>query len=123
MHEHDSDSVFARLVRRAIVPKGLRPRSDDQIADMLDTIGGVPVDADKLARVLQKINGTERLGPAPSKVIPCPMPAATSTEAELVALHRAQGQSLPPDVEEKIRELERKATQSLNDDGAVDDKQ
>jgi hypothetical protein len=123
MTNRNSDKSLDRLLRRALVPKGLRPRTDDQIARMLDTIGGAPVDQDKLARMLRKINGEEPVGPAPRKVLPYSQSPLTAAEEGLIALHRSQGTALPPEVEKKLRELERQAAQPPEDGEKDDDGQ
>jgi hypothetical protein len=109
MNNNKPEKPLDSLLRRALVSKGLRPRTDEHIAAMLDTIGGVPVDRDKLARMLRKINGEETVGPAPYKVLPYTAPEVTASEDGLIALHRSQGETLPPEVLERLKELERQA--------------
>jgi len=116
MNNQNSDRALDKLLNRAIVPKGLRPRTDDQISRMLNTIGGVPVDSDKRNRMLRKINGLEPVGPAPKKVLPYTAPPLSESEQSLIALHRAQGKALPPEIEKRLKELERRVAEDGDGD-------
>lgn len=120
MTNQNSDRALDKLLIRAIVPKGLRPRTDDQIARMLNTIGGVPVDNDKRNRMLRKINGEMPVGPAPKKVLPYTAPPLSESEQSLIALHRAQGKALPAEIEKRLKELERRVAEAEDGDGVSD---
>lgn len=122
MTNQNPDRAIDRLLLRATVPVGLRPRTDEQIARLLDTIGGVPVDDEKLNRMLRKINRSEPVGPAPDRALPFSVPPLSKSEEELIALHRAQGKTLPADIAKRLRELERRTAESENDGGVCDER-
>ena len=70
MPNQNPERDINKLLQWALVPKGYRPRSDQQIAQMLDTIGGVPVNAEKMDRMLKKVNGEIPFEPPVSRAIP-----------------------------------------------------
>ncbi len=120
MNSPNPDRPLERLLHRAIVRRGLRPQTDEQIVQMLDTIGGAPVDDEKLQRMLRKINREEPVGPAPKKTLPYSEPALTENERELIALHRSQGKALTPELERKLRALEARAAGCSDSGGTCD---
>ncbi len=111
-----TDSAFDRLVHRALVPKGLRPRTNEEIEQLLDTIGGTPVSDEKLKRMLRKIDGEEEIlarRPRQTALLDAEL---TADERELVALHRAQGKPLPPELAAKLKAMEERAAQPPDDE-------
>lgn len=118
MTENNSDKRLERLVRRAGVPRGFRPQSDAEIEKLLDTVGGEPYSKDKLARMLAKIRG-DHLEARPSAPTPSASAAFASlseSERELAELYRAQGKPLPPELEAKLKEMERRAAEPPPED-------
>ena len=116
MSVQNPDSAFDRLVHRALVPKGLRPRTNEDIEQLLNTIGGEPVSDEKLKRMLRKIDGREQIGPQ-RHAQPAPDDAElTADERELVAMYRAQGKSLPPELAAKLKAMEERAAQPPDDE-------
>src|SRR4051812_45674933 len=120
MNELNPDKRFDALVHRAMVPKGYRPRTNEQIEQMLGTIGGVPVDQDKLARMLAKLNSQLPPSPGPKGALPYPAGADTDGKRAMRALHKAPGPSISAQMRAKIEEIERKAASPAEDDGAAD---
>jgi len=116
MPNQNPERDINKLVQRALVPKGFRPRTDEQIAQMMDTIGGLPLDSEKLDRMLKKINGEIPLGPPVSRAIPYNEPPCTEVEQGLAALHRSRGSSLSPEIQRKIEEAEKRAAKECSED-------
>jgi hypothetical protein len=84
---------------------------------MLEALGGQPVSAEKLQRMLRKVNGQEPVFSKPEPdIAPVWSAELTEQERELVALHRAQGKPLPPDLETKLQAMERRAAQPPEED-------
>ena len=120
MSDKNPDSAFDRLVHRALVPKGLRPRTNEDIEQMLNTIGGEPVSDEKLKRMLRKIDGEEEILPrSPRQSAPVDA-ELTADERELVALYRAQGKALPPEIVAKLKAMEERAAQPPGDEADPD---
>ena len=114
MTNHDPDVAFGRLLHRAIVAKGLRPTTAVDIDKMLNAVKGEPLSDEKLQRMLRKINGLEPMGTSSVDETACYHgieSQLSETEAELLALHRAQRQPLPPELEAKLKELAKRAAE------------
>lgn len=120
MSDQNPDKAFDCLVHRALVPKGLRPRTNEEIEQLLDTIGGAPLSDEKLKRMLRKIDGEEKILPrSPRRSAPAEA-ALTADERELVAMYRAQGKSLPPELAAKLKAMEERAAQPPDDEAERD---
>ncbi len=104
------------LLRRALVPKGYRPTKNSDIEKMLNTIDDAPIDHDKKARMLRKINSQEPMFQRPAKPIFTVDTKLTEQEREMVALHRAQNKPLPPDLAAKVKAMEQR-TSAKSDPG------
>lgn len=111
MTNENDDRAFDDLVFRALVPKGFRPKTDAEIEQMLDGLGQVEIPKSKLERMVGKINGTIPMAweEFDEPIIACE--ADSSDARELAELYRARGEVVPPEVEAKLRELERKAAE------------
>lgn len=116
MTEENSDKRLERLVRRAGVPRGFRPESDADIEKLLDTVGGEPYSKEKLARMLAKAKGDRPDALASSPPVGAPSAALTESERELAELYKAQGKPLPPDLEAKLKEMEKRAAEPPPED-------
>jgi len=116
MNKKGEDRLFDALVRRAIVPKGYRPKSDEEIETMLGALGPSQVSDEKLERMLGNIKGLIPMS-WESEESKSPSWQANSAEAqELAAMYRAQGEELPPELEEKLREMEKRAAEPPDED-------
>ena len=60
MPPENTDKKINSLIHRAIVPRGLRPESQEDIEAMLDTIGGEKLSEEKFRRMMNKVKGNER---------------------------------------------------------------
>lgn len=110
MAKQNPDLRFDRLIKAALVPKGYRPRTPDEIDRMLDVIDAPKVTDEKLQRMLHKINGEEPMFVQPESETPkLGGSELTAAERELVALYKAQGKDLPPEIEEKLKAMEERA--------------
>ena len=117
--KHESielDRRIAMLVRQAIVPVGFRPQSDREIEDMLEGLGPEEISDIKLQRMLDKIHGPGYLKSEFDEGSQVTKQAETSEFRELAEMFRAQGDELPPELEEQIREMERRAAEPPSDD-------
>lgn len=111
MAKQNPDLRFDRLIKVALVPKGHRPRTPEEIERMLDLIDAPEVNDQKLQRMLRKVNGEEPTFIEPEPIAPQPGTGElTAAERELVALYRSQGKDLPPGIQEKLRAMEERAS-------------
>lgn len=117
MTDQTPDKPLDALLRRSLIPRGYRPERDADIEKMLAAMDDEGMTLEKHERMLRKINGEE-----PTFV---PLPHSDSTEVaeqlseqerELVALHRAQGKPLPPDLAAKLKAMEQRAAQPPSDE-------
>ncbi len=100
----------------ALVPQGFRPETDAQIEAMLDALGGETLPNEQRERMLRKIHGEEPIGQRPA---PEPLPdltGLTSDQKELVALCRAEGRDIPPEIQAILDEMRKKAAEQKPDD-------
>lgn len=111
MTKQNPDYRFDRLINAALVPKGHRPTAPKDIDQMLDLIAVPDISDQKLKRMLRKINGEELTFVEQDPEIPrTETDALTGIERELVALYRSQGKDLPPEIAEKLKAMEEKAS-------------
>jgi len=109
MSMEDQDQRLTDLIGEALVPRGFRPQSDDEIESLLDAVGGEPLSEGEIERILAKVRGEIPIGernPSSTELIEG---VFTESEQELVALHRTQGQELPPEIQKRLEELRKKA--------------
>ena len=104
------------LVRQTIVPIGFRPQSDREIDQMLDAFGPEEVTNAKLERMLDKISGRGGHGSERPHVFFVAEFEETSESKEMAEMFRAQGDDLPADLEEQLREMERRASEPPGED-------
>lgn len=118
-HEN-GDRVFDGLVRRAIVPRGFRPQDDVEIELMLESLGPGEMSDEKLQRMLGKIQGQIPMV-WDSEGSEVPSWQSDSAEArELAEMYRAKGEELPPELEEKLREMESRAAEPPDEEEGPD---
>lgn len=112
-----ADQDINKLVFKAIVPKGLRPDTPEEIDAMLDALGGDSLLEDDVQRMLRKIRGEETLGdPTAQRDRECCDDAAVEmTDAER-ALYRNRNEDIPPEVEELLQDLENEALEDGEED-------
>ena len=116
MSRGDKDRLFDGLVERAIVPRGFRPETDEEIEAMLDSLGHVEIAEDKLHRMIDKIEGNS---PMSWDVVENQDPVGISDSAEareLAEMYRAKGEEIPRDLEERLREMEKRASELPHED-------
>jgi hypothetical protein len=117
MTKQNPDLQFDQLIKAALVPKGHRPRTPEEVDRMLDLIDAPEVSDHKLQRMLRKINGEEPMFVEPDTQAPQPNSGElTAAERELVALYRSQGKDLPPEIQEKLRVMEERASRPPDDE-------
>tara|TARA_R110002049_G_scaffold276108_1_gene454252 strand:- start:3069 stop:3443 length:375 start_codon:yes stop_codon:yes gene_type:complete len=111
-----SDRLFDALVYRAIVPKGFRPQNNEQIEEMLDALGSEELSSEKLQRMLGKIHGQIPMTWETEDSDPTENLTDSAETHELVEMFRARGEELPPELEEKLREMEKRAAKHPNEE-------
>ena len=103
------DRRLSKLLYNALIPRGFRPKSNDEIEAMLETIGGEPLSEEKRERMLRKIRGEEPIGVRKEQVLNVPPQALTEEQKELVELWRAKGEDIPTDIQALLDEMEKRA--------------
>ena len=88
---------------------------------MLDAIDDEPISQEKMDRMLRKINGSELLSHDRSLSSPIATTELTDQELELVALHRSQKKTLPPDLADKLKAMEERASRHTKFEEGSDD--
>ena len=121
MTDQQNDKLFDKLVHRSLVPVGYRPRTDADIEAMLDAIGGEPLAEEQYERMLCKIRGEEPVGVEREQIHPTSPLKETEEERELAAMYRAEGEELPPEIQEKLKKLEEEAAKPADEDDAEDE--
>ena len=112
-----TDAELNEVVFKAIVPKGLRPETPEEMDAMLDAIGGEAPSEDTVQRMLRKIRGEEPLGePQERSGQDSPGDAATELPAEELALYRNRNDDIPPEVEQLLQDMEGEAMKDGEDD-------
>lgn len=112
-----TDAELNELVFKAIVPKGLRPETPEEIDAMLDAIGGEAPSEDTVQRMLRKVRGEEPLGePQEKSGLGSPENAAMDLSAAELALYRDRNDDVPPEVEQLLKDMEDEALKDGEDD-------
>lgn len=105
------DQRLRKLLNTALIPAGFRPKGDADIDAMLDTIGGEPLSSEKLARMLQKVQGKEPLGKQQEEEINVTSKVLSETHEELLMLYRARGRNIPPEIQAILNEMRKRAAE------------
>lgn len=101
------------LVAEALIPRGFRPQSEEEIEALLDAMDGKPLSEEKVKRILAKARGQMPIAERNIVFIePIVEYTLNEREKELVSLHRAQGKELPPEIQKKLEELRKKAKEN-----------
>lgn len=103
------DRRLGKLLYNALIPRGFRPKSNDEIEAMLETIGGESLPEEKRERMLRKIRGEELIGMRTEQVLNATPQALTEEQKELVELWRAKGEEIPTDIQALLDEMEKRA--------------
>lgn len=107
----DTDQRLSKLLNAALIPPGFRPKSNDDIEAMLETVGGEPLSGDKLARMLQKIHGEEPLGKQRQQELNVTPNVLNETQQELLMLYRSKGRNIPPEIQSILDEMRKRASE------------
>lgn len=117
MTNQHGEKLFDKLVRRSLIPKGFRPESDEDIDAMFDALGQSELSESKRNRMLRKICGEEPMS-WNLKQDSNPVHVDSTTDIqEMVEMFRSKGEEVPPDLEEKLRELEQQAAKEADEEG------
>jgi hypothetical protein len=116
MTPEEQDKPVRDLIAKVYLPPEFCPADPKDIEAMLDAAGGKPLGEDQVERMLKKAGGELPVGEHGEEEPEGSEDALSNEGAELVALHRNEGDGLPPEVEEKLRRLrERARAQEVND--------
>jgi len=121
MSNNSDDRLIEGLVRRSFVPKGFRPTTEADEDAMLDAMGDVELSSTKLDRVLGKIRGEIPFGIDAPRETPPSTPSTTSEEVELAAMFRGEGEDIPQELADRLKELEEDAATEPIDDEDQDE--
>jgi hypothetical protein len=115
MTPEEHDKPVRDLIARFYLPPDLCPSDPKDIEAMLDAAGGRPLGEDQIERMLKKARGELPVGEREEGEPEYSEEALSEEERELVALHRNEGNELPPEVEEKLRRLRERAKEEEGD--------
>lgn len=121
MTNERQENLMNGLLRRALVPKGFRPRSADDEDAMLKALGHVEISVDKRERVLAKILGKQPFDLGRSSEPESRTETAAINE-ELAVMFREEG-DISPEVQQRLSELERAASESFDQVDDIDDEE
>ena len=111
-NEDHTDVRLRKLLSKALVPPGYRPKNNEEVEALLDIIGGEPLDGDKFARMMGKIQGREPIGHQPEQEQkPFDTQNLSEQQQELLALYRAKGKDIPPEIEKVLEDMRRRAVE------------
>jgi hypothetical protein len=116
----DRERLFDGLVRRSLIPRGFRPTSDEEIEAMIDGLKGGEIPEEKLQRMLGKIRGDVPMSWEEPEDSLAEQPAESKEASELAAMYRGEGDELSPELEEKLREFEKRAAEKPAEDDEPD---
>lgn len=120
MTNRSEDAFMDGLFRRALVPKGFRPRTEEGIDEVIRALGQVEVSGEERQRVIEKILGLRPYNKASETEPDCAPEQMDSRSNELVEMFRGEGDDVPPEIAERLKQLENEAAQEPDDD-EVDD--
>lgn len=120
MSDSERDEQFDDFVRRVIVPRGFRPKTDEEVEAMLDGLKGEKLAKEKLERMLAKARGEMPMSWEVTEEAIEQSPMESSEAKELAAMFREEGEELTPEQEEKLKEFEDRASQPPAEDDDPD---
>ena len=112
----DSNQRLSEVLNAALIPPGLRPKSNTAIEAMLETIGGEPLSSDKLARMLRKIEGKEPIGNRIQQEVDISPDVLNETQQELLMLYRSKGRAIPPEIQAMLDDMRKRAAESKDEE-------
>ena len=117
MTPEEHDRPIRDLIAKHYLPPDLCPSAPDEIEKMLDAAGGTPLEEEQIERMLKKARGELPVGEREDEEPEWSEEEEQETQGELLALHRNEGNELPPDVAEKLRRLREQAKEQEEIDG------
>jgi hypothetical protein len=99
MSIEDQDQRLTDLIAEALIPRGFRPQSDNEIEALLDAMDSEPLNEEEIKHILAKARGKVPIGERKVASIEQIEYAFSESEKELVALYRSQGKELPPEIQ------------------------
>ncbi len=112
------DDLLARLIRRAVVPKGFRPRTSDELDQSLNAMGDIDIAPNRVSSIVDRILLDEPIvfGRQMAETNPDESISDRENLSELVEMFRSEG-DIPPEIAERLRELESEANLDTNEEG------
>lgn len=117
INDKNFDRRLSKLLYNALIPRGFRPTTNDEIESMLETIGGETLSEEKRERMLRKIRSEEPIRLRAEQLINFTSKALTEEQKELVELCRAKGEEIPADIQALLDEMEKRATDLDEEEG------
>jgi hypothetical protein len=109
MSQNKPNNTMNCLIYSTLVPKGLRPETNEDIESMLDTIGGETYTREKTQRMMQKIKGSHDQ-PCEEEISMDYLEQETRAhENDLMAMYRDEGESISPDSKQKLDDMRKRA--------------
>lgn len=116
MTNRNEDAFMDGLFRRALVPKGFRPRTEEGVDEVLRALGQVEVSDEERQRVVEKILGLRSHKKSSEAKSDCAPEQMDSRTEELVEMFRGESEDVPPEIAERLKQLENEAAQEPDDD-------
>ncbi len=116
MNPKEHDKPAQELIAKVLLPPDLCPSDPAAIEAMLDVADGEPLEDEQVERMLKKAMGELPVGQREEEEPEWCEDALNEQERELVALHRNEGDELPPEIAEKLRRLREKAKAEEEED-------
>lgn len=116
INDKNFDRRLSKLLYNALIPRGFRPKTNEEIEAMLETIGGEPLSDEKRERMLRKIRGEEPIGVREKQVVNIETQALTEEQKELVELWRNKSEEIPPDIQAILDDMEKRAADKEEDE-------
>lgn len=108
MKPDEHDRPIQDLIAKVFLSPDICSSDPVDIEAMLDAANGDPLDDEQVNRILKKAMGDLPIGRHEEEPGWCEH-VPSEQERELVALHRNEGDELPPDIAEKLQQLREKA--------------
>lgn len=101
----DPDTQLRKLIAKAMLPPDLCASDPEGIEAMLDAAKGDPLPEDRIERILKKARGELPVGEREDSEPVWTGDVLSDEEEALLALHKNEGEELPPEIKEKLRRL------------------
>jgi hypothetical protein len=123
MSHEENDKTIRDLIARVFLPPDECPANSASIEALLDKARGRPLSDEQVVRMLKKAKGELPVGvrEEEEEEPPWSEEELTAEQREFVFLCRNEGIELPPEIEEKLRQLREKADAEEEEDEGDDE--